>query len=412
MSYTDCVSRISSLDSLIRRMDPGWATSGYSMSDIVGLISEDTPFSGILQTVADETASGDGTTGATTNAASALTASSNASVLGSSSASGAGIFSKFNVIGVKPTSSSSGVTFETPLPGGRLTQGFGPTDETLEPSATINGVTYAHYHDGMDLAARQGTSVRAAADGTVIYAGAQSDGCVIVKIQHPNGYVTEYGHLQSDLKVSVGDRVSKGQAIGQVGMTGKTTGPHLHFSLFNADKTALDPQVWIKEGRLPDPNTLLGPNPAARGEVISESAADVLARYDKVKDQIPYGDEIRSAAVGAGIDPFLLVGLVYAESNFHPNAQSKAGASGLTQLMPKTAKGLGVNDIFDPEQNLSGGARYIAKMIRNFGRVDLALAAYNAGPGAIGRLGVVPDSKAGYVRTILRKWSSYQEQAA
>jgi soluble lytic murein transglycosylase-like protein len=51
-------------------------------------------------------------------------------------------------------------------------------------------------------------------------------------------------------------------------------------------------------------------------------------------------------------------------------------------------------------------------MIRNFGRIDLALAAYNAGPGAIGRLGVVPDSKAPYVRNILRTWSSYQEQAA
>lgn len=156
--------------------------------------------------------------------------------------------------------------------------------------------------------------------------------------------------------------------------------------------------------------TLLAPSATDLGSMVEASGSSVLARFDAVAPGIPYAAQIRSAAISAGIDPLLLTGLVYAESNFHPDARSRAGALGLTQLMPGTARGLGVTDITDPQQNLNGGATYIARQMRRFGRVDLALAAYNAGPGAIARLGVVPASKQGYVRKILRKWSSFQGQ--
>ncbi len=99
---------------------------------------------------------------------------------------------------------------------------------------------------------------------------------------------------------------------------------------------------------------------------------------------------IEAAAHRAGIDPKLLAAVTWAESGFDPDAVSRAGAIGLTQLMPATAAGLGV-DPTDPIQNLEGGARYLAWTIEEFGSVELGLAAYNAGPGAVRAAGGIPD---------------------
>jgi soluble lytic murein transglycosylase-like protein len=106
---------------------------------------------------------------------------------------------------------------------------------------------------------------------------------------------------------------------------------------------------------------------------------------------VPYGAEITAAARKHGIDPALLAGLVRQESNFNPTAGSPAGARGLTQLMPGTAAGLGVTDVTDPVQALDGGAKYLKQQLDAFGGdVTKALAAYNAGPGAVQRYGGVP----------------------
>jgi hypothetical protein len=370
MSYTDCVSRISQLDAWIRSLDPSWATSGNSMvaAGTEALVGN-SPFAGVLQGLTGTTASG----------------SASANVL-----------------------SSSPVLFTSPLPGATLTQSFGPSNETLEPSATVGGVTYAHYHNGIDLAAPLGTPVLAAASGTVTFAGAQSDGAVVVKIQHDDGYTSLYAHLDQSLQVTVGQHVSAGQTIGKVGMTGVTTGPHLHFGLYTSDGAAVDPSPYLTAGRLPDPATLLGPTASDPAAMSQLSGSAVLARFDAVSSSIPYAAQIRAAAVANGIDPALLAGVVYAESNFDPKAYSSCGAEGLCQLMPGTAAGLGVTDVWDVQQNLNGGAKYIAKQLNAFGRVDLALAAYNAGPGTVSSLGKVPDACSGYIAKILAKWQSYQ----
>lgn len=113
---------------------------------------------------------------------------------------------------------------------------------------------------------------------------------------------------------------------------------------------------------------------------------------------------IERAAAESGIDSGLLDALVATESGYNPKARSSAGAMGLTQLMPGTARGLGVSDPFDPWQNLSGGARYLSQMIRKFGDVRTALAAYNAGPGAVERAGGIPryaETQA-YVEKVMR----------
>ena len=105
----------------------------------------------------------------------------------------------------------------------------------------------------------------------------------------------------------------------------------------------------------------------------------------------PYAAEITAAAKRNGVDPALLAGLVKQESGFNANAGSPAGAQGLTQLMPATAASLGVTNVHDPAQALEGGAKYLRAQLDHFGGdVARALAAYNAGPGAVERFGGVP----------------------
>ena len=106
---------------------------------------------------------------------------------------------------------------------------------------------------------------------------------------------------------------------------------------------------------------------------------------------LPFGDLITAAATRHGVDPALLAAVAKQESAFNPRAQSRVGAKGLMQLMDATARGLGVEDPFDPAQSLEGGARFLGGLLRQFdGDVRLALAAYNAGPGAVQRYGGVP----------------------
>jgi soluble lytic murein transglycosylase-like protein len=95
----------------------------------------------------------------------------------------------------------------------------------------------------------------------------------------------------------------------------------------------------------------------------------------------------RRSAQDAGVDADLFEALISAESGFNPTVKSRAGAMGLSQLMPDTAKSLGVNDPFDPAQNLRGGATYLRQMLDRFGDEKLALAAYNAGPGRVEQAG-------------------------
>ncbi|GAB6158129.1 hypothetical protein JCM39194_13290 [Desulfotomaculum varum] len=105
----------------------------------------------------------------------------------------------------------------------------------------------------------------------------------------------------------------------------------------------------------------------------------------------PYEAVVEKAALRHGVDPALCKAVARVESGFNPGATSGAGAMGLMQLMPDTARRLGVTNPFDPEQNADAGVRYLKSMLEKYkGDVKLALAAYNAGPAAVDRHRGVP----------------------
>lgn len=157
------------------------------------------------------------------------------------------------------------------------------------------------------------------------------------------------------------------------------------------------------------------PPPSLQGALGSGSTSALIPAADPFSfGTVPTGGvgDVRGMAIQAaqkaGVDPGLFLSLVQAESNFNPNAVSGAGAQGLTQLMPGTARMLGVQNPLDPVQNLEGGAKYLAQMLKQFnGDVKLALAAYNAGPGAVERAGGIPPYKEtqNYVKRITDLWA-------
>ena len=119
-----------------------------------------------------------------------------------------------------------------------------------------------------------------------------------------------------------------------------------------------------------------------------------------------YLRHVYAAEVRYALPPGLLDALVWTESRYNPLAVSHVGAAGLGQLMPATARELGVTNRFDPVSNIDGAARYLRQMLDRFGVVHLALAAYNAGPGAVTKAGGIPRNgeTPAYVRNVLRRW--------
>ena len=114
---------------------------------------------------------------------------------------------------------------------------------------------------------------------------------------------------------------------------------------------------------------------------------------------------IRDASLRFGIDTRLIRSVIRHESNYDPRAVSPVGAMGLMQLMPGTARELGVVCPFDPRENVLGGTRYLSRMYRLLGTWPRAVAAYHAGPGNV-RAGRIPSVTRRYVTRVLRTWSS------
>lgn len=125
-----------------------------------------------------------------------------------------------------------------------------------------------------------------------------------------------------------------------------------------------------------------------------------------------WDDTILAVSARTGVQAELIKAVATAESGMNPNAKSHAGAMGLMQLMPATAKGLGVTDPWDPIQNLTGGATYLRRMLDRYGDVRRALAAYNAGPGNVDKYGGIPpfEETQTYVRRVTDIYDLYRDE--
>ncbi len=142
--------------------------------------------------------------------------------------------------------------------------------------------------------------------------------------------------------------------------------------------------------------------PAQRTHHVNKSA-----KFRSNFQRTSYLGDVHAAEARFGIPHGLLDALIWTESRYNPRAVSTAGAAGLWQLMPGTAKDLGVRNRFDPQSNIQGAASYLRQMLDRFGMVHLALAAYNAGPGAVGKAKGIPlnSETPSYVRSVIGRWN-------
>ena len=147
-------------------------------------------------------------------------------------------------------------------------------------------------------------------------------------------------------------------------------------------------------------------------EIPNKEAVELKSKLDLKSQTIDIDEIIQTFSDKYDIDSDFIKAIIKQESGFNTKATSKKGAMGLMQLMPQTAKSLGVADAYDPAQNIEGGVKYLKQLLDKYdNNRELALAAYNAGSGAVKKYGGVPPYKEtqNYVKAIMSNYYKTKE---
>ena len=183
----------------------------------------------------------------------------------------------------------------------------------------------------------------------------------------------------------------------------------------NVNVAAIRPQIRapkIVERTLPVFTT-----PATSEQFLSTATVQQLVTIDTFKEQyfrthVPYGSIIYREARKNNLSPELVAAMVHTESDFRPKLVSHRSAQGLMQIIPDTARDLGLANVFDPEQNIAAGTRYFRYLLDRFENERIALAAYNAGEGKVERCGCIPDiaETQSYIDKVHLRASRYRDR--
>jgi soluble lytic murein transglycosylase-like protein len=223
-----------------------------------------------------------------------------------------------------------------------------------------------------------------------------------------------YGNLGIDLPRVSSQQATAGQPVASIA---QARPGDLVFFDHSSSRAGIDHVgIYIGDGKMvaaPQPGEAVKVqdvgNPAVIRRVLPTQAAATVGGTGSPLAGVPYADLFARAGSRHGVDASLLAAVAQQESRFNASAVSAAGAQGLMQFMPATAKGLGINAL-DPASAIDGAAKYLSSLTRQFGSTDLAVAAYNAGPGAVSRYGGIPPypETQNYVRSVLTKAEAYR----
>jgi soluble lytic murein transglycosylase-like protein len=180
-----------------------------------------------------------------------------------------------------------------------------------------------------------------------------------------------------------------------------------------SQRIALFDDAWLPKTATDGVNSLTAPH--VKHDVFHEEMARIndAIRGQFFANAMPYGDLIHDKAIKYDVDPALVAAVIEQESKFHRTAHSSVGARGLMQLMPRTGRWLGARNLYDPEQNVDAGVKYIKYLQHRFdGNVKKTIAAYNAGEGNVKRYNGIPPFRETqtYVKRVMSNYAKRNEE--
>ena len=197
------------------------------------------------------------------------------------------------------------------------------------------------------------------------------------------------------------------------GVSVEVSAPKTHIALQDPRRPKVRSSARQTSAPSSEPSSLLKPTIMFADQPVSPASANASSLRGYTTGSAQVDSYLIDSGTRNGVDPLLLYSVMHQESSFKSHALSPKGARGLMQLMPGTAARFGVTSIFDPRQNIEGGARYLRFLLDRFdGNVNLALAGYNAGEGAVEKYGwqIPPYAETQeYVRRISRRYSLIQD---